>query len=260
MKGFKKMKKLPYDFCSVNVTKEIVEWIRRWFKDNGDGCKAVVGISGGKDSAVVAALCERALGRERVFGVLMPNGEQSDIDMSKLVVKHLNINHSEINIGSTVDNLTVEICRDMNVYAVSRQASINLPARIRMATLYAVSQSVNGRVANTCNLSEDWVGYATRYGDGAGDFAPLANLTVGEVINVGYELGVPECILKKVPSDGLCGLTDEQNLGFSYDVLDRYIRTGKIPNDGLKMIIDDMHDRNLFKMQLMQSFPYDGEK
>lgn len=125
-----------------------------------------------------------------------------------------------------------------------------------MATLYAISQSVNGRVANTCNLSEDWVGYATRYGDAAGDFSPLSQLTVSEVKAIGRELGLPSELVNKTPIDGLCGKTDEDNLGFTYDILDKYIRTGEIDNKDIKNKIDSMHEKNLFKLQLMPSFQY----
>ena len=137
---------------------------------------------------------------------------------------------------------------------LSEQAKINLPARIRMSTLYAVSQSMNGRVANTCNLSEDWVGYSTRYGDAAGDFSPLSNLTVTEIKQIGKVLGLPNNLIDKVPTDGLCGKTDEDNLGFTYDVLDKYIRTGEIEDEEVKKRIDKMHEKNLFKLQLMPSF------
>lgn len=123
-----------------------------------------------------------------------------------------------------------------------------------MSTLYAVSQSMNGRVANTCNLSEDWVGYSTRYGDAAGDFSPLSNLTVTEIKQIGKVLGLPNNLIDKVPTDGLCGKTDEDNFGFTYDVLDKYIRTGEIEDEEVKKRIDMMHEKNLFKLQLMPSF------
>ncbi|MBO6010664.1 MAG: NAD(+) synthase, partial [Oscillospiraceae bacterium] len=152
-------------FDAARVTDSCVRWIREYFEQNGPGCSAVVGISGGKDSSTVAALCARALGTGRVIGVLMPNGVQSDIDYARMLVDFLGIRHFTVNISGAVEGL-----RDSIPFPLSRQSEINLPARIRMAALYAVSQSNNGRVANTCNLSEDWVGYATLYGDGAGDF------------------------------------------------------------------------------------------
>ena len=224
-------------------------WIRDFFAENGPDCCAVVGISGGKDSSVVAALCTEALGRDRVIGVLMPCGEQADIDMARLLVNHLGIRHFVVNIQDAVEGLKRSI-----PFELSTQSRTNLPPRIRMSTLYAVAQSFNGRVANTCNLSEDYVGYSTRYGDAAGDFSPCAHLTVQEVKAVGRVLGLPDVLVDKVPIDGLCGKTDEENLGFTYAELDRYIRTGEIENQAHKERIDTLHKRNLFKLRLMPAF------
>ena len=243
------------EFDAKEVKDKVVNWIRNWFNENGNDCCAVVGISGGKDSSIVAALCVEALGKDRVFGVLMPNGEQVDIDASYELVEHLGIEYCTINIHSAIRALKHEIKPQLGDHW-SVQTSVNLPARIRMATLYAVSQTVGGRVANTCNLSEDWVGYATRYGDGAGDFSPLSKLTVTEVKAIGRELNLPAELVDKAPTDGLCGHTDEDNLGFTYDVLDRYIRTGEIDDERTKERIDSMHEKNLFKLQLMTSFEY----
>ncbi|MDD5934551.1 MAG: NAD(+) synthase, partial [Clostridiales bacterium] len=187
----------------------------------------------------------------RVVGVLMPCGEQADIDMARKLVNHLGIYNVELNIEAAVNGVLGEVEKNLEV---TKQTKINLPPRIRMSTLYAVSQSVNGRVANTCNLSEDWVGYATRYGDGAGDFSPLAKLTVTEVKAIGRVLGLPNDLVDKVPIDGLCGQTDEENLGFTYAELDRYIREGIEPAADVKAKIDQMHARNLFKLQLMPCF------
>lgn len=238
-------------FETEKVKKACIDWIRSFFEENGKNCVAVVGISGGKDSSVVAALCVEALGRDRVVGVLMPCGVQSDIDMARLLVSHLGIKHFEINIKNTVDAALASIGA---VGEISPQTKMNLPARIRMATLYAVSQSLNGRVANTCNLSEDYVGYATRYGDGAGDFSPLCNLTVTEVKLLGKSLGLPLQLVEKTPIDGLCGKTDEDNLGFTYAVLDKYIRTGEIDDTATKEKIDRLHKLNEFKLLPMPSF------
>ncbi len=229
-----------------------VAWIRDFFEKNGPGCNAVVGISGGKDSSVVAALCVEALGRERVIGVLMPNGEQADIDMAKLLVNHLGIRHFTVNIKDAVDGV-----KNAVPFELSEQSKNNLPARIRMATLYAVSQSNNGRVANTCNLSEDWVGYSTRYGDSVGDFSPCSNFTVCEVRAIGRLLGLPDVLVDKVPVDGLCGKTDEENLGFTYAELDRYIREGKIDDPVKKEKIDRLHRINAFKLKLMPVYEPD---
>ena len=236
-------------FDPLKTKDECVAWIRDFFEENGKGCSAVIGISGGKDSSVVAALCAEALGKDRVIGVLMPDGEQSDIDMARLLVEHLGIKHYVVNIKGGTDGIKEAIPFDL-----SEQSRINLPPRIRMSTLYAVSQSHNGRVANTCNLSEDWVGYSTRYGDSAGDFSPCSHLTVAEVKEIGRVLGLPECLIEKVPSDGLSGMSDEDKLGFTYAELDRYIRTGSIENKEHKEKIDRLHRQNLFKLRLMPSF------
>ena len=222
-----------------------VQWIREWFESNGDGCNAVIGISGGKDSSVVAALCVEALGEDRVFGVLMPKYHQSDISDSYAVVEHLGIDHFEVNIGCAIDEIQMEI--GLGGVIMSEQAEINLPARIRMATLYAVSQSVNGRVANTCNLSENWIGYFTRWGDSVGDFAPLAWFTSEEVSEIGLACGLPRELTHKTPADGLCGKTDEDNFGFTYKTLNRYIRTDKCDNPIVKEKIDYLYSKNLFK-------------
>lgn len=238
-------------FDAKKIKGECVEWIRRFFEQNGADCNAVVGISGGKDSSVTAALCVEALGKDRVIGVLMPQGEQSDIDMAYLLVNHLGIKHYVVNVKSAVDGIISSIPKEL---PISVQAKTNLPPRIRMSALYAVSQSCNGRVANTCNLSEDWVGYATRYGDAAGDFSPLANLTVTEVKQIGHVLDLPAELVEKPPIDGLCGKTDEENLGFTYAELDKYIREGVISNAETKALIDRKHAANLFKLQLMPSF------
>lgn len=239
------------------VRNDVIQWIRDWFEKNGKGCNAVLGISGGKDSTVVAALCAEALGKDRVIGVLMPNGIQTDIEDSRAVVKHLGIKSYEINIKTAVDGVLAEL--EKAGIPISDQTRINLPPRIRMSTVYAVSQSNNGRVANTCNLSEDWIGYSTRYGDSAGDFAPLGNLTVQEVIALGTELGLPEFLVKKTPSDGLCGLTDEDKIGFKYSTLDKYIREGVCEDPAIKEKIDRMYKANRFKLEPIPYFPYDGK-
>ena len=238
-------------FDAVKVKDACVLWIREFFENNGKGCNAVLGISGGKDSSVAAALCVEALGKDRVIGVLMPSGVQHDIDAAYMLVNHLGIKHYEINIKDAVEGIKNAIAPALDL---SVQSNTNLPPRIRMATLYAVSQSVNGRVVNTCNLSEDWVGYSTRYGDAAGDFSPMSLLTVQEVKEIGRVLGLPDVLVDKTPIDGLQGKTDEDNLGFTYAVLDRYIRTGEIDDMATKERIDYLHRINQFKLQLMPVF------
>ena len=240
-------------FHTEEMTNALIHWIRAWFWKNGRGCNAVIGISGGKDSSVCAALCAAALGKERVIGVLMPNGTQNDIPDSYQLVGHLGIRSVIINIEGSVNSIRQQL--EGSGISPTSQAGINLPPRIRMAALYAVSQSMNGRVINTCNLSEDWVGYSTRYGDSAGDVSPLGKLTVQEVKAIGRHLGLPENLIEKTPSDGLCGSTDEQKLGFSYAVLDRYIREGFCEDPVIREKIDELHRRNKFKMETMEAFP-----
>ena len=241
------------NFNAKEVKDKIVQWIRDWFSENGPDCNAVIGISGGTDSSVVAGLCVEALGKGRVFGVLMPNGEQKDISDAIDLVDYLDIDYITVNIHQAVRAIKHEVKPALHDHW-SAQTSINLPPRIRMATLYAVSQTVNGRVANTCNLSEDWVGYSTRYGDSVGDFSPLSNITKTEVKAIGYELGLPAELIEKVPSDGLCGKTDEDNLGFTYAELDKYIREGIIENIDHQEKIEYLHNKNLFKLEPMASF------
>ncbi len=242
-----------YRFDPADAVEKCVEWIRDFFEKNGPGCNAVLGISGGKDSSVTAAVCVKALGKDRVIGVLMPQGVQADISYSHLLCDFLGIKNYTVNIGAAVDGVLNAIPKEIEI---TKQARTNLPARIRMSTVYAVSQCFNGRVANTCNMSEDWVGYSTRYGDSVGDFSPLSCFTVAEVKAIGRYLGLPEELIEKPPIDGLSGKTDEDNLGFTYAVLDRYIREGLIDDENTKKRIDQLHVRNLFKLQYMPCFNY----
>ncbi|MCR5517479.1 MAG: NAD(+) synthase [Lachnospiraceae bacterium] len=244
-------------FDAKKIKNEIVEWIRNWFEGNGKGCNAVVGISGGKDSSVVAALCVEALGADRVIGVLMPNDVQSDIGYAKLLVDHLGIKNYTINIKDSYNAVYNSVSKVIG--EVSEQTSINMAPRVRMTVLYAVSQSMNGRVANTCNLSEDWVGYSTKYGDAAGDFSPISDLTVEEVRLLGIELGLPKELVYKVPSDGLCGRTDEDKLGFTYKTLDTYIRTGVCEDEKTKERIDYLHRINKFKLEPIAAYRMNGD-
>lgn len=240
-----------YNFDAEKTKNDIVKWIRDWFEKNGKGCNAVIGISGGKDSSVVAALCVEALGVDRVIGVLMPNGVQPDIDCSQQLVKHLGIKHFTVNIQKAYDGLLESFPEEIEI---SRQTKINLAPRIRMSTLYAISQSNNGRVANTCNLSENWVGYSTKYGDDAGDFSPLGKITVQEVKAIGRLLKLPENLIEKAPSDGLTNKTDEDNLGFTYAMLDKYIREGVIDDEEKKEKIDRLNKLNKFKLETIATF------
>lgn len=234
---------------------DCVNWIREWFEKNGPDCHAVIGISGGKDSTVVAALCAEALGNDRVIGVLMPDGEQDDIEDSYKIVKALGIKYIEVNVGNAITNICCDIMRG-NVHNSSKnisheltpQALQNLPPRIRMATLYAVSQMNNGRVINTCNLSESLLGWETRWGDAVGDMSPLRYMTATDVINLGLTFdNLPKALVRKTPSDGLCGKTDEDKFGFTYSALDNYITMGKIDDLNTKEKIDSMIRNSAFK-------------
>ena len=242
-------------FDANKAVDHIVKWIQDWFEQNGKYCTAVVGLSGGKDSTIVAALCVKALGIEKVHGVMMPCDEtNNDLETGIDVATYLGIEYSIAPIGS-LNGIILNNLKSFDWY-ITNQTKINLPARIRMTVLYAISQSMDGRVANTCNLSEDYVGYATKYGDAAGDFSPLSQYTVTEVRTIGKALGLPDKFVYRVPSDGLCGKTDEDNLGFTYDVLDKYIRTGVCEDPAVKEKIDRLHEKNKFKLELMQSCPY----
>lgn len=249
-------------FNAKKVTNDLILWIQNWFANNGADCNAVIGISGGKDSTVAAALCVKALGADRVYGIRMPNGIQYDIADSKRVCEHLDIHSFDCDIGKAYKAICDEIgwaiyaMSNMKVTEPSEQTKINLPPRIRMATLYAISQSLNGRVVCTDNLSESYIGYSTRWGDGVGDFCPLLNLTSDEVIAIGDELGLPYDLVHKTPSDGLCGKTDEDSFGFTYAVLNRYIRFGKCDDPKVQKQIEDRHNKNLFKQKPIPAFPY----
>ena len=240
-------------FDAKKVKSEIVGWIADYFKNNAQmETKAVIGISGGKDSSVVAALCAEALGKERVLGVLMPQGEQHDIDVSYDLCKALDIAYVEINIKEPAQALYDEVTKAG--LTLNSLATFNTPARMRMAALYAVSGIVGGRVANTSNFSEDFVGYATKFGDTAGDFSPLSDLTVTEVKAIGFALGLDAKFVDKTPIDGLCGKTDEENLGFTYAVLDKYIREGVCGDEAVKAKIDRLHSLNLHKLKPLPGF------
>lgn len=232
-----------------------VAWLQRWFHENGEGRKAVIGMSGGKDSTIAAALCAMALGADNVVGVLMPNGFQPDIEDAYTACARLDIKPIKINIFPMYKAARDAIQPELNG-EWSEQTNVNLPARLRMATLYAVSQTIGGRVINTCNYSEDYVGYSTRYGDAAGDVSPLGKFTVQEVIEIGHSIKAIEDLVDKAPSDGLCGKTDEDNLGFTYKTLDDYIRYGIEPEPQVKSKIDDMHAKNEFKLKPIPIYDY----
>lgn len=242
------------EFDAKQAAENLIQWIRDWFEENGKGCNAVLGISGGKDSTVAAALCVKALRKDRVIGVLLPNGIQPDIEDAIAVCEALEIKKYIINIKEGVDATYREMRQ--NGINISEQTRINMPPRERTKIIRAICQSENGRMVNTCNLSEDYIGYFTIGGDGDGDFAPLGNLTATEVIAIGHCLGLPDYLVDKVPSDGLCGKTDEDNFGFTYEVLDKYIRTGKCEDNSIKEKIDKKHGANKFKLEPVKRGSY----
>lgn len=242
------------DFNAGENIDNITAWIRQWFDNNGPKASAVIGISGGKDSTIVAALLVRALGKERVVGVMMPNGEQKDISDSRKVVEYLGIQNYTVNIKEAFDG-------EMNALRAAgvepgNDAIINTPPRLRMTTLYAIAQSLpnGGRVANTCNRSEDYVGYSTKYGDAAGDFSPCSDFLVNEMLRIGDALGLPSELIHKTPSDGLSGMSDEDKLGFTYDMLDKYVLTGICEDEAIKEKIDRLHRLNLHKLQTIPMY------
>ena len=237
-------------FDVKNITENCISWIKNWFDKNGPESPAVIGISGGKDSSVVAALCVAALGKDRVVGVQMPQGIQPDISDSNDIIKFLGIKSYCVDIDAAVKAISSQIhlfgLKDNSV------SNTNLPPRIRMATLYNLSQRINGRVANTCNLSEDYIGWSTKWGDSCGDFSPISQLTCTEVIKIGEYLGLPDHLIHKTPSDGLCGKTDEEKFGFSYEVLDNYIRKIKPP--------ESEDNKDIAKIRFMHNSPVTKSK
>ena len=244
----------------MSKRQECVNWIKDYFKDNPDG-KAIIGISGGKDSTIAAALCVEALGADRVIGVLMPQGKQNDISDSYEVVARLKLQYHVVNIGSACEELyrfiadAVFLSGGMRAVKENNMITTNTPARLRMATLYAVAALYpNSRVVNTCNRSEDYVGYSTKFGDAAGDFSPLGNLTVREVLEIGDELDLPSYLVHKVPSDGMCGKTDEDNLGFTYEQLDDHILGTQKINPEIEEKIERLHKATRHKYQPMPTF------
>ena len=234
------------------LTKDVIQWIRDYFKDNSDG-KIIVGVSGGKDSTIVAALCVEALGADRVIGVLMPNGEQSDISDSYRVCEHLDIKPIEINIGNSYNLLVSRVCEGMDI--IPETIRTNLPSRLRMATLYAVAALYpNSRVVNTSNWSERYIGYCTKGGDTVADFSPLGELTVSEVLMIGDDLGLPYDLVHKTPSDGMSGKSDEEKIGFTYEELDNYILHGDGLSSDTAEKIKRMHKANEHKLIDMPRF------
>ena len=257
-------KNRPYpEFDAEKDRQRIVTFLRNWFINNGPTAKAVIGISGGKDSSIAAALCVEALGKDRVVGVLMPNEVQADIEDSLRLVNHLGIKYRIVNIGTPFKEMLNELqySRIPNYnnfeFAITDALTQNLAPRLRMSVLYAIAQGLpeGGRVINTCNASEDYIGYSTKFGDSAGDVAPLASYTVTEVLAIGDIMNLPADLVHKIPSDGLCGKSDEENLGFAYSVLDKYIKIGECESDVIRANIDRRHELNKHKLETIPTVP-----
>lgn len=252
-----------YCFNAEQVTKDLIEWVQNWFAENGANAKAIVGMSGGKDSTVAAAILCKAIGSERVIGVGMPDVETGQgLNDADKICEYLNMKFYNVSISAARKGIS-ESLNEAGV-ELSQQSEQNVPPRIRMTTLYAIGQAVNGRVVNTCNLSEDYIGYATKFGDGAGDFSVFANLTVTEVLAIGDYLGMPYEWVHKTPDDGLPhSSSDEKKIGFMYAELDKYIREGIVPEghchdnpeEPTKIEkIQNMHRWNLHKIQPMPAY------
>lgn len=243
-----------YKFDAKKTKEEAVQFIKNWFDENGKDCKAVIGVSGGKDSSVVAGLCVEALGKDRVVGVLMPFGNQSDIDDAYDLCDFLDIKRYVVPIHMAVNRVIEAI---EHSFGINEQALINLQARTRMVTLYAVAQSLSGRVVATGNFSEYMLGWFSRWDCSVGDVAPILNLTCTEVKAIGEELGLPEYLIEKVPVDGLTAKTDEEHFGFTYEVLDRYLREGVIDNIDTQVKIETMIQNSEFKRLPIPSYQPD---
>ena len=255
-----------YNFDVKKITEEVIAWIQKWISENGnERTKVIIGVSGGKGSSVVSALMVKALGKDRVIGVMMPNGQQKDISDSQTLVSHLGIKNYTVNIAKAYEGIQsafIEsgIAENMENFANSATKltndsftsvfKTNTPARLRMVTLYGIAAQIgNCRVVNTCNLSEDLVGYSTFYGDAAGDFAPINKLTTEEVVAIGDYLGLPSSLTHKAPSDGMCGKTDEDNLGFTYHEINEIARKNEKGPNYEKILAK--YKSNLFKVKII---------
>lgn len=255
-------------FDAVKVKDQLVQGIRDWFDKNGKGCNAVIGLSGGKDSTIVAKLCVEALGANRVYGFGLPDKGQG-LNEADEIADWLGIHFSEVPIHEITEATNNGIWNSflysskndsaINI-TISDQTKQNIPPRIRMTVLYAFSQSLNGRVIGTCNASENYIGYFTKYGDGASDFEPIAELTVHEIYQIGDALGIPKKWVYKVPDDGLphsCPDDEKfEKMGFNYEKLDKYIREGTSGDDVADNAIARMHEMNLFKMKMSDTINF----
>ena len=243
------------NFDANKVKDQLIQGIRDWFDKNGKGCKAVLGLSGGKDSTIVAALCAEALGKENVIGVAIPDKGQGWNDADE-IAEYLGIQFKHVSIDRITEQIRFDLYYNGDT-RLSDQAEQNIPPRVRMLILYAISQSINGRVIGTCNASENYIGYFTKYGDGASDFEPIAELTVHEIYQIGDALGIPKKWVYKIPDDGLPhSCPDDEKFekeGFNYEKLDKYIRTGTSGDEHADEVIARKHEMNLFKMRMSET-------
>ena len=224
----------------------LIRWIKEWFDENGKDCNAIIGLSGGKDSTIIAKLLCEAIGKDRVIGVGMPDDGQGLNEADK-IAEWLGIRFLVADISKSVEAIKNTLDVEWSENTVQ-----NIPPRVRMSVLFAISQTYNGRVVNTCNLSEDYIGYATLFGDAAGVFAPFAKLTVSEIYQIGDHIGIPHQWCHKIPDDGLPhSKPDEEKFGFSYAELDAFIREGHIVSKEKYEKIRKMHNSNLFKIRLL---------
>lgn len=232
------------------LTQKVVDWTGDFFKTVGK-TDAVLGISGGKDSSVVAAICVTALGKEHVHGVLLPCGIQKDISCSYQLVDHLGIDYDVQDIETLVkESLALVPGADK-----SYDAKTNAPARIRMNQIMVTAQTHGWLMANTCQRNEECVGFSSIWGDSCGSFSPLGLLTVDEVIEIGDDLGLPYELTHKVPIDGLQPLSDEEKLGFSYKELSDLIRKG-IRGEHYDLIMQKFY-ANKFKLEMIKIQKFD---
>ena len=239
------------------VKNTIISELKKWFALNGAECKAIVMLSGGKDSTIVAKLCVEALGKDKVIGVSIPDKGQTENDADK-IAEWLGIEYHVVSIEKITKLLHETISVGIGVENLSSQSTMNIPPRLRMLIGYAISQTFGGRVIGTCNASENYVGYLTRWGDGASDYEPIADLTMHEVLDLGDALGIPYEWVHKLPDDGLPGSeSDDKKFakqGFSYALLDKYILEGTSGDNAADEAIERMHKKNAFKLK-MQDYP-----
>lgn len=235
------------------LTKNVVNWVKDFFEKVGK-TDAVLGISGGKDSSVVAAICVAALGKEHVHGVLLPCGIQKDISDSYKLVDHLGIDYDVQDIETLVKESLALVEGANNSY----DAKTNVGARIRTNQIMVTAQTHGWIMANTCNRSENCLSWASIWGDSVGSFSPLDMLTTEEVIEIGDDLGLPYELTHKVPIDGLQPLSDEEKFGFSYHEVNELIRHG-IRGEHYDKIIQ-MYNNGKFKMEMIRLPHFDPKR